>query len=144
MEAIERYQKICWLVIDMFNLLAHGDNQAEIDAAQIVTASLRGSSIVKTVKFKEQPSVDELLGQLRLVLQILPELVDADSSRSKALVPRPLPSHLAYLTSWASGWEAAEHRQGIVVDTSSQVPLVCAPGNGVGFGTYVDMGYGVK
>lgn len=108
------------------NLLSFGDNQAEIDAAQTATSSLSGSSVIKTVKFKDTPSVDELLGQLRLLVQILPDLVNAESNQSNALVPRPNcreQAHLAYLTSWASGWRVAPHRPGVQLDTSSQSPL---------------------
>jgi len=92
------------------NLIAIGDSLAEIEAAH--TATLKGPSVVKTVKFKEMPSVIELLGQLRAVTQFLPELVSEETTKSKALVPRPLPPHLGYLTSWASGWRMTEHRIG--------------------------------
>lgn len=106
------------------NLIALGDNLAEIEAAQTATANLRGRSIVKTVKFKELPSVDELLGQLRVVMQMLPELVNAESSQNKALVPRWLPANMAYLTSWASGWRVVDHTAGVVLDTTSPSPLI--------------------
>lgn len=106
------------------NLIALGDNQAEIEAAQSATSNLRGQSVVKTVKFKEFPSVDELLGQLRVVMQLLPELVNADTSQNKALVPRWLPPNMAYLTSWASGWRVVDHAAGVVLDTTSPAPLV--------------------
>lgn len=106
------------------NLIALGDSHAEIEAAQMATTSLAGSSVVKTVKFKEMPSVDELLGQLRLVMQVLPQLVEADDSQSKTLVPRSLPPHLAYLTTWATGWQVADHREGVHLDMNSQSPLV--------------------
>lgn len=105
------------------NLIVLGDNLAEIEAAQMAM-SLRGSSVVKTVKFKDMPSVNELLGQLRVVTQMLPNLVNEDESQSKALVPRSLPPHLAYLTSWASGWRVDDYTPGAKLDTSSQVPLM--------------------
>lgn len=109
------------------NLMSFGDNQAEIDAAQTATASLRGTSIIKTVKFKESPSVDEVLGQLRLVTQLLPDLVNAETDQSNALVPRPTCSeqpNLAYLTAWATGWRVVPHRPGEALDTRSMSPLV--------------------
>lgn len=108
---------------DGVNLIALGDNQAEIEAAQSATSNLRGRSVVKTVKFKELPSVEELLGQLRTVMQMLPDLVNADSNQSKALVPRWLPPNMAYLTTWASGWRVVEHQAGVVLDTTSASPL---------------------
>jgi len=109
------------------NLLSFGDNQAEIDAAQTATSSLRGTSIIKTVKFKETPSVDEVLGQLRLMTQLLPDLVNAESDQSNALVPRSNcrgQPNLAYLTSWATGWRVVPHRPGEQLDTSSLAPLI--------------------
>jgi len=110
-------------VIRGVNLIVLGDSLAEIQAAQTATATIPGQSLVKTLKFKEMPSVNELLGQLRAATQLLQEIVNEDSSSRKALVPRSLPPHLNYLTSWASGWRITDHRIGYPLDTSSQSPL---------------------
>lgn len=91
------------------NLLVLGDSLAEIDAAQTATRRLRGTSVIKTVKFKDMPSIDELLGQLRLVTQVLPDLVARDGNESKALISRQLQPQQGYLISWASGWQVANH-----------------------------------
>lgn len=107
------------------NLVVLGDSLAEIEAAQ--TTILRGPSLVKTVKFKEMPSVTELLGQLRAITQMLPELVNEESHQSKALVPRGLPPHLGYLTSWASGWRVTDHRTELALDMNSE-SLPLSPG----------------
>jgi hypothetical protein len=106
------------------NLVVLGDSMAEIEAAQTATLQLGGKSIVKTVKFKDMPSVDELLGQIRTVTQALPDIVDEDSSQSKALVPRPVQPHLGYLHAWASGWQIVGHTA--QADTRSHKPLAMA------------------
>lgn len=111
------------------NLIVLGDSYAEIEAAKTASSTLRGPSVVKTVKFKEMPSVSQLLGELRMVTQLLPDLVKEDSSSGKVLMPRCLPQHLGYLTSWASGWSVNEHRTGTSLDCggvnimNSQSPL---------------------
>lgn len=105
------------------NLVVLGDSLAEIQAAQTATATIRGESVVKTLKFKEMPSVSELLGQIRATTQALSDIVHEENSSCKALVPRNLPPHLNHLTSWASGWRVTEHRIGCPVDTRSNSPL---------------------
>lgn len=90
------------------NLIAIGDSPAEIQAARSCTKVLSGRSLVKTVKFKEAPTVNELLGQLRRVLQELGKIVSEDCNISRGLMQRPLPAHLDHLASWASGWRFAE------------------------------------
>jgi len=105
------------------NLIVLGDSLAEIQAAQTAAASIHGQSTVKTLKFKEMPSVNELLGQIRAATQVLQELVYEETSSCKGLVPRSLPPHLNYLTSWASGWRITQHRIGCPLDTTSQSPL---------------------
>lgn len=122
------------------NLIVLGDSLAEIEAAQMAL-SLRGPSVIKTVKFKEMPSVSELLGQLRVVTQLLANIVNEDRSQSKALVPRSLPPHLAYLTSWASGWRIADHRPGVQLDVSSNSPLTF-PAQSFGSVPFTQAAYG--
>lgn len=90
------------------NLIVLGDSPAEIEAAQTATKVLYGKSVVKTVKFKEAPSVNELLGQLRRVLQELGNIVQEERSGNKGLVQRTFPAHLDHLSSWASGWRLSE------------------------------------
>merc|ERR1712137_654666 len=66
------------------NLVVLGDSPAEMEAAHHAARAVGSSNVlVKTVKFKEQPSVAQLLGQLRRTTQELVQLVDGDSSASK-------------------------------------------------------------
>jgi hypothetical protein len=90
------------------NLIVLGDSPAEIEAAKTATKLLTANSIVKTIKFKEAPSVNELLGQLRRVLQELGSIVNEDKSGNKGLVQRTFPAHLDHLSSWASGWKFSD------------------------------------
>jgi len=90
------------------NLIVLGDSPAEIQAAKSATKVLNGRSVIKTVKFKEAPSVNELLGQLRRVVQELSTIVQEDRSLSRGLVQRTFPGSLDQLSSWASGWRIAE------------------------------------
>lgn len=104
------------------NLIVLGDSPAEIQAARTATKVLCGRSMVKTVKFKETPSVNELLGQLRRVSQELAGIVQEDKSLSRGLVQRGFPvvqserqglavrdqGSIDQLSSWASGWRISE------------------------------------
>jgi len=63
------------------NLIVLGDSPAEIDAAHKATMGLPSPMSVKTVKFKDLPSVDEVIEQLRIVQQELPRIV-ADGTNS--------------------------------------------------------------
>eukprot|EP00439_Symbiodinium_sp_Y106_P039351 s638_g4.t2 len=90
------------------NLIVLGDSPAEIQAARTATKVLCGRSMVKTVKFKEAPSVNELLGQLRRVSQELAGIVQEDKSLSRGLVQRGFPGSIDQLSSWASGWRISE------------------------------------
>jgi len=93
---------------DGVNLIVLGDSPAEIQAAKSATKVLNGRSVIKTVKFKEAPSVNELLGQLRRVVQELSTIVQEDRSLSRGLVQRTFPGSMDQLSSWASGWRIAE------------------------------------
>lgn len=90
------------------NLVVLGDSPAEIQAARQATKVLSGRSIVKTVKFKEAPSANELLGQLRRVKQELAGIVMECSSLSRSLSQRSFPGTIDSLSSWASGWKVAD------------------------------------
>uniref|UniRef100_A0A7S1PXM6 Uncharacterized protein n=1 Tax=Alexandrium catenella TaxID=2925 RepID=A0A7S1PXM6_ALECA len=86
------------------NLIAIGDSPAEIEAARSAVGVLGGPSLVKTVKLKETPSVNELVGQLRRIALDLNSIVQEERSVGKGLVQRAVPAHLDHLASWAAGW----------------------------------------
>jgi len=86
------------------NMIALGDQLPEIEAAQNVIRLIGGTSIVKTVKFKEAPTVPELLGQLAKAERELANLVLEGESVNRTFVRRTLPSHLDHLVSQAPGW----------------------------------------
>lgn len=48
------------------NLIALGDNMFEIEAAYILGNSFK-SAFIKTVKFRQSPSTNELIKQIKLV-----------------------------------------------------------------------------
>ena len=52
----------------MTNLIALGDNIFEIEAAYILGAQFK-NAFIKTVKFRQSPSTNELIKQLKLVEQ---------------------------------------------------------------------------
>jgi hypothetical protein len=68
------------------NLLVLGDSPAEIEAAKTAATAMASDSLVKPLKFKVAPTIDEVLGQLRRVSQELPSLVQDKRSISQALV----------------------------------------------------------
>lgn len=59
------------------NLVALGDQYPELDAAHYATRAVGGASQLKTVKFRDQPTVAELIGQLRKVEESLGEIVES-------------------------------------------------------------------
>jgi len=87
------------------NLVALGDQFPEIDAARHIGRMIGGSSLVKTIKFREAPSVDEVVGQLSRVEQVLSTIVKDTENQSYGLVLRELPPFIYQLTSTASGWQ---------------------------------------
>jgi hypothetical protein len=89
------------------NLVVIGDGHAEMEAAQNIGKVFRPNSLIKTVKFKEYPSVAELLGQLRRVVQELGQIVEERTSSSHGLVQKVLPENLEHLATWASGWQCS-------------------------------------
>lgn len=69
------------------NLVVLGDSCAEIQAGKSAVESLGDpESILKTVKFKEIPSVADLLGQLHTVARDLQHIVHEEKSVNKQLV----------------------------------------------------------
>ncbi|CAK0883451.1 unnamed protein product [Prorocentrum cordatum] len=68
------------------NLIVLGDSPAEMEAAQTSVIGLPQQVTIKTVKFKEAPSVEELIEQLRICLQELGTIVSDDKSCSRNLV----------------------------------------------------------
>lgn len=92
------------------NLIAIGDSDAEIDAAQNAVHGLREPSTVKTVKFLKSPTLNDVLGQQRLITQELRQIAGEQQSSNRCLMPQSLPGHLEYLRSWASGWTLADPR----------------------------------
>jgi len=82
------------------NLVVLGDSFSEIHAAHGALRCMVDSSLVKTVKFKEYPSAEELVGQLRRVSQELGGLVSRDG-HSHADLEECGPAQFA---GWASGW----------------------------------------
>mmetsp|Transcript_43172 Transcript_43172/g.101479 ORF Transcript_43172/g.101479 Transcript_43172/m.101479 type:complete len:436 (+) Transcript_43172:91-1398(+) len=66
------------------NLVVLGDSPAEMEAAQTSTMGM-SNALVKTVKFKDIPSVEDLLDQLRIIVQDLPSICSDDKSCSRNL-----------------------------------------------------------
>jgi len=85
------------------NLIAIGDQFPEIDAARTVGASIGGQSFVKTVKFREQPTATDVLGQLRSLEQALARIATGRASQSYGLV-RELPLLFQPFATKAMGW----------------------------------------
>mmetsp|Transcript_82000 Transcript_82000/g.227359 ORF Transcript_82000/g.227359 Transcript_82000/m.227359 type:complete len:305 (+) Transcript_82000:137-1051(+) len=93
------------------NLVVLGDSPAEMEAAHLGSKVLGGSVLVKTVKFLEAPSVQQLLGQLNRICNDLEGLVNCSRSLSKRLEQcRGVPPHLQHITSWSSAWRLADGR----------------------------------
>lgn len=70
---------------DQLNVLVLGDSMSERDAAHALSSKLPNSR-VKTVKFVERPSIDQLMRQVQLVAQSLPDLATYASSFDVDLV----------------------------------------------------------
>lgn len=70
---------------DELNVLVLGDSMSERDAAHALSNRLPNSR-VKTVKFVERPSIDQLMRQVQLVAQSLPDLATYASSFDVDLV----------------------------------------------------------
>lgn len=70
---------------DDLNVLVLGDSMSERDAAHALGSRMPNSK-VKTVKFVERPSIDQLMRQVQLVAQSLPDLAKYSSSFDVDLV----------------------------------------------------------
>mmetsp|Transcript_28764 Transcript_28764/g.52416 ORF Transcript_28764/g.52416 Transcript_28764/m.52416 type:complete len:429 (-) Transcript_28764:187-1473(-) len=66
------------------NLVVLGDSPAEMEAAQSSTAGM-ANALVKTVKFKDLPTADDLTDQLRVIAQELPAICAEEKSCSRNL-----------------------------------------------------------
>merc|ERR1711915_34647 len=93
------------------NLIAMGDQFPEIDAARHVAQVIGEGSLVKTVKFREAPTVAELLGQLSRMEQVLGKIVQEKESQDYGLVMRDLPPFFEHLTASASGWHCVNEAE---------------------------------
>lgn len=94
------------------NMVVIGDSQAEIDASKYATKHCGGRSpVLKTIKFKECPTVPELLGQLRRLSQELDNIIQDTKTTHSGMAQRELPEHLDHLSSWASGWRCVERQE---------------------------------
>lgn len=87
------------------NLVVFGDQNPEIDAARHMARVIGNSTVVKTVKFREAPSVAELIGQLCKVENRLCDIVNCKDDWSRGLVRRePMSPNLKHQVKRASGW----------------------------------------
>jgi len=69
---------------ESINLTSLGDSMVDIEAAEYAVSG--GNSLVKTVKFTELPTVQELLGQLQVMQRELPRIIEQGNSCSKTMV----------------------------------------------------------
>jgi len=76
------------IVGSSLNLVVLGDSPAEMDAAQTSTCGATYPLTIKRVKFKEIPTVDELVEQLHIVVQELSSIVTGDRSNYRNLETR--------------------------------------------------------
>jgi len=88
------------------NLVVLGDSLSEIHAAYGALPCMVESSLVKTVKFKEAPSANELIGQLRRVSQEMGSLVSQDSHKHSNM--ERWPAQFGHMAGWASGWRLSQ------------------------------------
>lgn len=79
------------------NLVVLGDSPAEIEAAQTSTYGLGiHPLLIKTVKFKEAPTCEELLEQQRIISQDLSSIVQEERDSSRNLTTRLRSSSFSY------------------------------------------------
>lgn len=82
------------------NIIALGDQNPEIEAAHHVGRKLNGQSFVKTVKFREQPTVNDLLGQLAHVEAKLAGIVRKESSSYNMMACGTKPDDVSQASCW--------------------------------------------
>jgi len=87
------------------NLVALGDQNPEIEAAHSIVHLIEGQSCVTTVKFKEAPTVAELIGQLGRAEEELAAIVQGESGAYLSMSRMRVPSHEQHLTNHASSWK---------------------------------------
>lgn len=100
------------------NLVALGDQFPELDAAHHVVQLVGGCSVVKTVKFQEAPSANELIGQIGRVDQSLCLIAEARQSQSYSVV-QCAPSCFENMTSTAAAWKCSLHGAACEIDDGS-------------------------
>eukprot|EP00928_Gymnodinium_smaydae_P019943 TRINITY_DN1768_c0_g1_i1.p1 TRINITY_DN1768_c0_g1~~TRINITY_DN1768_c0_g1_i1.p1 ORF type:complete len:266 (-),score=44.91 TRINITY_DN1768_c0_g1_i1:319-1116(-) len=109
------------------NLVVLGDQRPEIEAARFYASQCSGAApLVKTVKFKEVPSVAELLGQLSKASQCLCNIVRDDQSAHRGLTRR-LTSPGLYdddVMTCASSWRMFKTANDIELRQGRALPLL--------------------
>jgi len=90
------------------NLVVIGDSPAEMQAAHSAAAAFQGQIVVKTLKFREAPSCQQLVGQLRKLRTDLSTFVTADGPASICFEQWQVPGPMSHMGAWASGWKLAE------------------------------------
>lgn len=118
------------------NLVVLGDSPAEMEAAQTSTVGLGVPVAIKTVKFKETPSCEELLEQLRVVCQELAAINSDEKSSCRNLVQWMRPSIPglqgaglppgASPAQWAGQWAANPAAASYPAPPMAQAPPVYA------------------
>jgi len=83
------------------NLIVFGDSVYEMDAATGLKGTLSASSLIKTVKFAEQPSSHELIGQLLRVTQDMTAIVDSGFCESINLLQQGTEHSSAEARAWS-------------------------------------------
>merc|ERR1711972_1301017 len=101
------------------NLVVLGDQYPEIDAGHHIALLQGASTVLKTVKFKEAPSVTELVGQLRKVESDLHMIVAESDGKSWTTVCRHSEADeksCQYYISGMSSKDGGDGRKGLVAD----------------------------
>lgn len=120
------------------NLVVLGDSPAEMEAARLSTLGMPHPTLVKTVKFKESPTVDELVEELRLVIQELGAIVGDDKSCHRTLVQHrgraPLPSAVVAAAAVAAYTPAAVASPALAYSRAALPAAYTALGFGSAYG----------
>jgi len=111
------------------NLVVLGDSPAEMEAAQTSTLGATHPIAIKTVKFKETPTAEELLEQLRIVAQDLSVIVADDKSSCRSLVQWMRPQQPQLQPQLAAVAPAATYTTGPTVSPTFAYspPVIAAP-----------------
>jgi len=92
------------------NLVVLGDSPAEMEAAHYASQVYKGPVLVKTVKFREAPSPQQLIGQLNRLSRELRSIVMNTNNDSKRLEQRKAPMSVAQAATWVSNWRLVPGR----------------------------------